>query len=1067
MSFFNRGGVAFALVLALVSFLDLQSQVVIGDENSNQTTSNFPFRGYYDYSWSSTIYLSTELNGAGTINGISLLVSSGDASYTMNNQAIYIKHTNVGAFSNTDEDYPYTSSFTKVYDGSITYPASGWIYIPFTSGFEYDGIDNLQILFVNNDGSYTFSGFPYFTISDVADNRTKRDYKDYNFPFDCYLCNAVNKIPVISFDKVSCEEEIISLVSSADSIVLGDTVSFNIENAEQYLDIVWQKSHDGSTFEDIPGAIGYELSLIPNKDASVRAMVEHSSGCFELSNELRVIVDKSGLNIVSIEVGNDELTRTPVYGYYDYSWSSIIYKSNEINTSGQLSSIAFYASTSPDLLMQNQQIYVRHTGESSHSNGDYPGLTGFTKVFDGSIQYGEIGWIEVILDNTFDYDGVSNLEILVLNNDGSYSLEYPRFRGSRSYDVNRMKRDYRDGFFPSTCYLCNEFSYLPDVQLTFLPCDFENGILSNVVPYLNEGELVSLSWTNQGDRGVIEWQSSVNGQSYQTISNLEEVLENIEVFDYPVDFRVKETYEGCSNFSNVTRVMADTCFFELVRIEGVDENTNNFPINAYYDYSWSNFIYKSEEMGASGTISSISFDIASISSTITLNNQKIYFKHVNKDNFLLKNYPGTNGYELVFDGSITFSETGWIEIPLDNEFIYNGEDNLEILIENKDGSYEFSYPRFNYQTGLSNYRLRRDYKDGSFPSDCRLCQRYQHLPSVRFVKSTIVPVLAESQEALPGQQIQLSGPLQGFEFYNWTTNDTLGLDTLEEGFFASPISSSYYVLEGQTMAGCSFRDSVHVGMGDSIYVTDPVMSNSPGSLDNVVITAVASANLGNDVTILLNVPKYLNDLALIKIDDQIPSLQHTSGSITIKSAYNAEGLQGLVFGDYYDKQEKIEEFFANAELKEEQALFINRNVTSADKYNKLKRTADNSIVNIPEDEYYVPISFKNRFAKSSFVFNVYNKKLEKVSTGAFTLEAGENKFVYNLKSGLPAGYYTYELINEKGDKFYLQFYISKKVPGRRVPEELIDEIKDLLEELKEAILEYENGVLQVRNESYE
>jgi len=39
--------------------------------------------------------------------------------------------------------------------------------------------------------------------------------------------------------------------------------------------------------------------------------------------------------------------------------------------------------------MNNQKIYVRHTSANGYVDTTYPGTTGFTLVYDGSITYNE------------------------------------------------------------------------------------------------------------------------------------------------------------------------------------------------------------------------------------------------------------------------------------------------------------------------------------------------------------------------------------------------------------------------------------------------------------------------------------------------------------------------------------------------------------------------------------------------------------------------------------------------------------------------------------------------------
>src|SRR5689334_2593461 len=87
--------------------------------------------------------------------------------------------------------------------------------------------------------------------------------------------------------------------------------------------------------------------------------------------------------------------------------------------------------------------------------------------------------------------------------------------------------------------------------------------------------------------------------------------------------------------------------------------TANAPYNGSYNYSWAHMIFLQTEIGNSGTISSIQFQVASVTGPYTMTNQLIYAKLSTTSSLSGGTYPGTAGFTQIFNSSITYSATGW------------------------------------------------------------------------------------------------------------------------------------------------------------------------------------------------------------------------------------------------------------------------------------------------------------------------------------------------------------------------------------------------------------------------
>ena len=174
------------ICILMIAFSAHASYVEIGTGTGN--TSKVPFSGFYDYGWSRTIYLQSEILTSIDISGVSFNVWNTPSNYTIENITIYMKHTSETVFSSADYFAPLDNGYTLCYSGNPTFDGSGWHTITLDTPFEYNGTDNLIILCENNDGDFT-SGFPRFYYTLNAD-RTVYRVQDNSFPMDSGTLSA-------------------------------------------------------------------------------------------------------------------------------------------------------------------------------------------------------------------------------------------------------------------------------------------------------------------------------------------------------------------------------------------------------------------------------------------------------------------------------------------------------------------------------------------------------------------------------------------------------------------------------------------------------------------------------------------------------------------------------------------------------------------------------------------------------------------------------------------------------------------------------------------------------------
>lgn len=174
----KRGSLVMVFLWAIAHTVACADYIEIG--TGTYTTTVIPVYGYYNYSWSQTIHLQSDIGSPVLISGIAFDVANSPVNYVMYNQRIYLKHTGLTAFPDATYEDAETAGFTKVFEGTVTFNGSGWHQITFDAPFAYNGTDNLIVYWQNWDGLYA-SGIPTFRYTSRS-NRSKYKYQDYSFP---------------------------------------------------------------------------------------------------------------------------------------------------------------------------------------------------------------------------------------------------------------------------------------------------------------------------------------------------------------------------------------------------------------------------------------------------------------------------------------------------------------------------------------------------------------------------------------------------------------------------------------------------------------------------------------------------------------------------------------------------------------------------------------------------------------------------------------------------------------------------------------------------------------------
>ena len=122
--------------------------VYTGQIGTDTTTNTFPIWSYYDYTYSQSIYLRSDLPvnlHNKRITKLRYYWNGETIALNSLNWKIYIGHTTRTQFWVQNDWVPY-ADLTKVFDGNVPiFATEGWIEITLHTPFDYNGVDNLVV----------------------------------------------------------------------------------------------------------------------------------------------------------------------------------------------------------------------------------------------------------------------------------------------------------------------------------------------------------------------------------------------------------------------------------------------------------------------------------------------------------------------------------------------------------------------------------------------------------------------------------------------------------------------------------------------------------------------------------------------------------------------------------------------------------------------------------------------------------------------------------------------------------------------------------------------------------
>ena len=767
--------------------------IIIGDA----TTCSYYIPTYnYPYSLTQQIYTADELNtDACEISSVSFF-NTDYGEYR--NLEIYMVNTNKMAFNSSTDWIPVTEA-DLVFSGNVSFTGYGWTTIYFDTPFSYDGSSNVALMVNDKSNQWGYMYFRAFnTENSQAIYASGYDLFDPNNPYEYVggLLSEKNQVVfgVVSYDytvSVTVNPSNGGTVSGNDGLFyIGQTCTLTATPNAGYYFYNWTMNGSVVSTEEIYSfTVTGNMSLVANFGVPITITAtanpeeggivsgggyygqSHTCTLTATANDKYVFLNwtKNGTIVSSlptysftvntdaeyvanfqrvsngIVIGDGISTSysLPSYTYYPYYLSQQIYTADEIGMECDISSVAFY-NTSTTTPRRNFTIYLVQTDKTSFTGSyDWLTVTAADQVFSGYVTIQSRTWTIFTFNTPFHYDGTSNLALIVDDNTGSYGSSIP----FRTYNSSNYQSMYCSNYstdldplnptsygnrttaknqilfgFPSSDYLVtvsSEPSYGGSVAGGGT---FAYGQPCIVSATANEGYCF-YNWT-ENDEIV----STDANYFFQVTENRNLVAHfgtpaNITVSANPVQ---GGTVSGSGSYApghvcNITatanngytfiswtkngEVVSYLSSYTFIAEENADYVANfasvysgvvigdafganqYLPSNSYYNYTLTQQIYTADEMGGAKEISSIAFFNAGNTKS---RNFTIYLKHTEKATFNSNTdwIPVTYG-DQVFYGSVTMTKGQWTYINFDVPFAYNGTSNLVLVVDDNTGGYSY------------------------------------------------------------------------------------------------------------------------------------------------------------------------------------------------------------------------------------------------------------------------------------------------------------------------------------------------------------------------------------------
>ena len=161
----------FAVALLLPWTMGAQTHYTLQIGSGTATSQYVPAYGYYNYSYTQSLYTAAEVGIDGTIDALSFEVASNSLTRNVTVYMAEVSQTDMGSAVPA-------SAFQQVYSGNVNF-APGWVTITLDTVFAYQNTGSLVIAVIDGTGSYN-SSRPNYAGTEKSNTRARYVYNDDN-----------------------------------------------------------------------------------------------------------------------------------------------------------------------------------------------------------------------------------------------------------------------------------------------------------------------------------------------------------------------------------------------------------------------------------------------------------------------------------------------------------------------------------------------------------------------------------------------------------------------------------------------------------------------------------------------------------------------------------------------------------------------------------------------------------------------------------------------------------------------------------------------------------------------
>lgn len=274
----------------------------------------------------------------------------------------------------------------------------------------------------------------------------------------------------------------------------------------------------------------------------------------------------------------------------------------------------------------------------------------------------------------------------------------------------------------------------------------------------------------------------------------------------------------------------------------------NLPTSTYYNYSYSQQIYLASELNSRGAVVIDRISLQYFYGTSYTRNMTVYLGHTSKTMFLDEtDWVQYADLQQVFDDDVVFDNTGvdkWVDIVLDQPFVYNGNDNIVVAFDDNTGTYNNSSSKFYTHSTSSSYRslsTSRDSEDYNPMTPTFSGSRFNYVNNIKFraaVQSCMPPSLAVTE--IHSRQVTLT-----FAPGSDGATTVVQYKRLADDEWTTVTESSPCTITGLTPSiDYIVRAKTDCGGGDeSLYVKKNFRTPSE-NLSTIYVTSTGAGNYG-------------------------------------------------------------------------------------------------------------------------------------------------------------------------------------------------------------------------------